>query len=232
MRLSKARYYTTLDVCGTYNLLRVAEGDEWKTTFRTRYRLYESLVMPFGLTNAPADFQCFINDVLHLFLDAFCTASLDDILIYSETLEEHQAHVKKVLEALSKVGLHLKPEKYEFYKMEGKYLGLIISADGVKMDPKNVKAVVEWGAPKNLHNLRAFLGFSNFYRRFILGYSEVVSPIIKLMKKDVKFAWDAECEAAFQPLKHEFISAPILMHFDAEREIIVETDASDYISKK
>ena len=108
--------------------------------------------MPFGLTNAPAHFQCFINDVLHLFLDAFCTAYLDDILIYSETLEEHQVHVKKVLEALSKVGLHLKLEKGEFHKTEVKYLGLIISVDGVKMDPKKIKAIVEWGAPKNLHD--------------------------------------------------------------------------------
>ena len=131
---------------------------------------------------------------------------------------------------MSKVGLHLKPKNCEFHKTEVKYLGLIISADGVKMDQKNVKAVVEWGLPKNLHDLRAFLGFSNFYRRFILGYLEVVSPIIKLTKKDVKFAWDAEYEAAFQQLKHKFISAPILIHFDAEKEIILETDASDYVS--
>ena len=169
--MSKARYYTTLDVYGVYNLLRVAEEDEWKMAFRTRYRLYESLIMPFDLTNAPADFQCFINDVLHPFLDAFCIAYLDNIRIYSETLEEHQAHIMKVLETLSKVGLHLKPEKCEFYKTEVKYLGLIISADGIQMDQKKVKAVVEWGSPKNLHDLRTFLGFSNFYRRFILGYS-------------------------------------------------------------
>ena len=118
----------------------------------------------------------------------------------------------------------MKPEKYELHKTEVKYLGLIILADGVKMDEKKVKAVVEWGSPKNLHNLHAFLGFSNFYRWFILGYSEVVSPLIKLMKKDVKFVWSAECEAAFQQLKHRFISAPILTHLDSEKEIIVETD--------
>ena len=141
--MSKAHYYTALNIHGTYNLLRVAEGDEWKTAFRMRYRLYKSLVMPFGLTNVPANFQRFINDVLYPFLDAFCTAYLDDILIYSETLEQHQAHVKKVLEALSKVGLHLKAEKCEFHKTEVKYLGLIISANGVKIDPKKVKAVVE-----------------------------------------------------------------------------------------
>ena len=162
-------------------------------------------------------------------MDAFCTAYLDDILIYSETLEEYQAHVKKILEALSKVGLHLKLEKCEFHKMKAKYLGLIISADGVKMDQKTVKAVVEWGSPKNLPDLYAFLGFSNFYRRFILRYSEVVSPMIKLTKKDVKFAWNAECEATFQQLKHKFISVPILMHFDTEKEIIVETDRKSVV---
>ena len=130
-------------------------------------------------------------------MDAFCTAYLNDILIYSETLEEHQAYVKKALEALSKVGLHLKLEKCEFHKTEVKYLGLIITADGVKMDQKKVKAVVEWGSPKNLHDLHIFLGFSNFFRQFILGYSEVVSPIIKLTKKNVKFVWNAECKVAF-----------------------------------
>ena len=102
MRLSQAHYYTTLDVHGAYNLVKVAKGDEWKMVFRMWYGLYESLVIPFGLTNAPTDFQCFINNVLHSSLDTFHIAYLDDILIYSKTLEEHQAHVKKVLEALSK----------------------------------------------------------------------------------------------------------------------------------
>src|SRR5258706_8539069 len=136
--------------------------------------------MPFGLTNAPADFQRFINDVLHPFLDNFCTAYLDDILIYSERLEEHQEHVRKVLEVLSKAGLYLKPEKCKFHKSEVKYLELIISAEGVKMDAKKVNAVVGWRLPKNFHDLRAFLGFSNFYRRFIFGYSQGVTPMIKL----------------------------------------------------
>ena len=164
MQLSRARYYITLDVHGAYNLLRVAKGDEWKTAFRTRYGLYESLVMPFGLTNAPADFQHFINDALHPFLNHFCMAYLDDILIYSAMLEEHREHVRRVLEALSRAGLHLKPEKCHFHKTEVKYLGLIISANGVRMDPEKVTAVLEWGSPRNLHNVRAFLGFTNFYR--------------------------------------------------------------------
>ena len=230
MQLSRARYSTTLDVRGAYNLLRVAEGDEWKTAFRTRYGLYESLVMPFGLTNAPADFQHFINDALHPFLDHFCTAYLDDILIYSTMLEEHREYVRGVLEALSRAGLHLKPEKCHFHKTEVKYLGLFISANGVRMDPEKVTAVLEWGSPRNLHDVRAFLGFANFYRRFILGYSNMVAPLVGLTKKGVRFEWGEECEVAFQELKRRFTSAPVLRHFNPNKEIIVETDASDYVS--
>ena len=121
--------------------------------FRTYYRLYESLVMPFSLINAPADFQKFINDVLHPFLDDFYIAYLDDILIYSKMLQEHQEQVKRVLEVLSKAGLYLKPEKCEFHKIEVKYLDLIISIQGIKMDLRKVKAVVEWESPKNLYDL-------------------------------------------------------------------------------
>lgn len=230
MQLSKARYYTTLDIRSAYNLIRVAEGDEWKTAFRTRYGLYESLVMPFGLTNAPATFQKFVNDVLRPFLDAFCTAYLDDILIYSSTLEEHKIHVRRVLEALSKAGLHLKPEKCEFHRTSVRYLGMIISDKGVQMDPRKISTILEWDTPATLRDLRSFLGFSNFYRRFIKDYSRVVAPLVKLTKKDQSFIWDQECSAAFDYLKHCFTTAPILCHFDPEKEIIVETDASDYVS--
>jgi len=230
MQLSKARYYTTLDVRGAYNLLRVAEGEEWKTAFRTRYGLNETLVMPFGLTNAPADFQRFIDDVLHPFLDNFCTDYLDDILIYSNTLQKHRIHVKTILTALSKAGLHLKPEKCEFHRTEVAYLGIIITNEGIKMDPRKVETIVQWGSPTNLHDVRAFLGFANFYRRFIKGYSEIVTPMVRLTKKEVIYNWDKACEEAFQKLKTSFTSAPILRHFDPDLEIIVETDASDYVS--
>jgi hypothetical protein len=119
--LLKAKYYTKLDIRGAYNLVRMAEGEEWKTAFRMRYGLFESLVMPFGLTNAPASFQHFINDVLQPYLDIFVTAYLDDILIYSDNLNDHWNHVLKVLEVLSEAGLHLKPEKCEFHWQEVEY---------------------------------------------------------------------------------------------------------------
>ena len=112
--------FTKLDVQNSYNLLRIAEGKEWKTAFLTHYGLYESLVIPFRLTNAPASFQNFINDTLQPFPDRFVTAYLDDILIYSNTLEEHKVHVRQVQEQLQRHGLHLKPEKCKFFRTEVK----------------------------------------------------------------------------------------------------------------
>jgi hypothetical protein len=230
IRLSKATYFTKLDVRGAYNLIRMAEGEEWKTMFRTRYGLFESLVMPFGLTNAPADFQRFINDVLNPFLNRCATAYLDDILIYSDNLEEHREHVRHVLEKLSAAGLHLKPEKCEFYQKEVKYLGLIIGADGIKMDPEKIAAVRDWPVPRKVRDVRSCLGFANFYRRFIRGYSEVFRPLTRLTRKGVTLRWGAEEQAAFAALQIAFTSAPVLRSFDHDRDVVVETDASDYVS--
>ena len=115
MRMAQARIFTKLDVRGAYNLIQMKEGDEWKTAFRTRYGLFESLVMPFGLTNAPVTFQNFINNAVAPYLDNFTTAYLDDILIYSNNLQEHQDHVKRILAALTKQGRHLKPDECEFH---------------------------------------------------------------------------------------------------------------------
>ena len=143
MQLFKAKYFTCLDIRGAYNLVRIAEGEEWKTAFRTRYGLYESLVMPFGLTNAPADFQALNNDVLRAYLDDFCTAYIDDIMIYSNTLKEHKEQVYKVLKALLDAGLHLKPEKCKFYKQEVKYLGYVIGTDGIWMDQEKISCIID-----------------------------------------------------------------------------------------
>jgi hypothetical protein len=230
MNLSRAKWFTKLDICGAYNLIRMAEGEEWKTTFRTRYSLFESLVMPFGLTNAPATFQNFINDVLTPYLNRLCTAYLDDTLIYSDTFEEYQEHVNWVLEAFEKAGLHLKPEKYEFYYQEVKYLGLIISIEGIKMDPEKITAIQDWEAPHNLKDIRAFLGFANFYHRFVQNYSKIIQPLTFLTQKGVAFAWKEEQQKVFDDLKNMFTSAPVLARFDPDHDVIVETNASDYVS--
>jgi len=234
MRLSKAKYFMTLDICGAYNLVQMAEGEEWKMAFRTCYRLFESLVMPFGLTNAPSDFQALINDILCTYLNDFCTAFLDNIFIYSDTLKEYKEQVYKVLKALSQAELHLKPEKCHFHKQEVKYLGFIITTKGIRMDPEKVSCVLGWETSKNITDVQCFLRFANFYRRFIKDYSKVLTPLTRLTKKEgrkyIPFVWGLEQQAAFDLLKKAFTMAPILRHFDYDREMIVKTDTSDYIS--
>jgi hypothetical protein len=160
----------------------------------------------------------------------FYTAYLGNILIYSDTLEEHQVHVEKVLEALQRNGVLVKPEKCEFHTQSTTYLGLIIKPNGIKIDPSKVDTVKNWTVPKTVKDVQAFLVFANFYRRFIRGFSELASPLTRLTRKDILFGWTPEAQAAFNALKEAFTTAPILTHFDPEKEITVETDESDYVS--
>jgi hypothetical protein len=227
-RLRSATVYTKLDLRSGYNLVRIAEGDEWKTAFRSRYGHYEYHVMPFGLTNAPATFQNLMNDVLRDFLDDFAIVYLDDILIFSRTREEHQRHVRLVLERLRANGLFAKPEKCSFHQDEVEYLGYIVSPAGVKMDPKKVSAVLDWPEPSSVHDLQVFLGFANFYRRFVQGYSHIIAPLTRLLKKGHSFIFDDSARQAFGQLKTAFTTAPILAHFQPDRPSTVETDASDF----
>ena len=229
-RLSKAKYYTKLDIIAAFNKIRIAEGDEWLTTFRTRYGLFEMLVMPFGLANAPSTFQHYVNDVLRPYLDVFCTAYIDDILIYSDNLEDHRKHVRAVLQALQEAGLQLDVDKCEFHKTEVLYLGLIISTDGIRMDPAKIKTIMEWETPANVKDVQSFLGFANFYRRFIQDYSKIVAPLTALTRKDMKFNFSDSCQQAFRHLKERFTTAPILRHFDPDLPCVVESDSSDYVS--
>ena len=229
-RLSKARIYTKLDIIYAFNRLRIAEGDEWLTAFRTRYGLFKYLVMPFGLANAPSLFQHFVNNTLRPYLDIFCTAYIDDILIYSDNLTEHRKYVKLVLEALRGASLQLDVDKCEFHKTEVLYLGLIISIDGVRIDPKKVKVIVNWQEPKNVKDVRVFIGFTNFYQRFIDNFSTLVLLLIALTRKDKTFTFDKECKKAFTYLKVMFTTAPILQHFDLNQISVVEADLSDYVT--
>jgi len=236
--LTGAMIYTTLDVREVYNLVRVKEGDKHKLSFSIRYGLFEPLVMQFGTTNPPADFEGYINDTIQEALDCFTSAYLDDILIYSNSIEEHDEHVKWVIERLLKAGLYLKPEKCEFHKETIKYLGLIISKKGISMDQDKVDTVWNWSREKktlNVHlNYRIedhqFLGFCNDYRRFIKGYSEVAEPQIRVNKTDVPFEWFDDQQKAFAEMVLKFTTAPTLGHFDHSREFIIETDTSDYVS--
>jgi hypothetical protein len=228
--LCRAKFYTKLDIVAAFNRLRIAEGHEWKTAFITRFGLFESLVMPFGLCNAPASFQHYINHILFDLLDRYCTAYLDDVLVYSESRQEHRKHVSEVVDRLSDAGLQIDINKCEFETTRTKYLGLIVTSGGIEMDPEKVVTIRDWKTPPGLRDLQRFLGFANFYRRFIQGFSKICQPLNELLRKDTKWKWDVPQEAAFQELKTAFITAPVLAMFDYNRKTVLETDASDWAS--
>ncbi|KAL0171669.1 hypothetical protein M9458_031980, partial [Cirrhinus mrigala] len=226
--LSGAHFFTKLDLRSAYNLVRIREGDEWKTAFITPTGHYETLVMPFGLCNSPAAFQHFINDVLRDMLGRWCYAYLDDILIYSKTLEEHTQHVRAVLQRLLAHQLYCKLEKCAFHQHSTTFLGFIISAQGVAMDPQKLEAVRSWPLPASLKQLQRFLGFANFYRRFIRGFSSIAAPLTALTKPSRgEFHLTPEATQAFRTLCHQFTTAPILTHPDPTKVFVVEVDASD-----
>lgn len=228
--LCNAKFYTKLDVIAAFNKLRIAEGHEWKTAFISRFGLYESLVMPFGLCNAPASFQHYINHALYDLLDKTCTAYLDDVLVYSRTRKEHREHVREVVDRLIQAGLQVDIGKCEFETPSTKYLGLIITTDGIRMDPDKVKTIVEWEAPATVRELQRFLGFANFYRRFIRDFSGICRPLNDMLRKNAPWQWNTKQQEAFEDLKRTFIAAPVLAYFDYDRKTILETDASDWAS--
>ena len=227
-RLLGAKWFTAIDIRDAYYRIRIKEGEEWKTAFRTRFGHYEYQVMPFGLTNAPASFQELINDTIREYLDIFALAYLDDILIFSTTYKEHVQHVRMVLQKLREKDLPVKLSKCEFHKHSIGFLGYIVSDQGIGPDPSKVEAVKDWPKPRNVKDIQAFLGLVNYYRKFIEGFSGIATPLTKLTCKDTPFIWNHDCEEAFKELKHRLATAPILAIFDPEREAILETDASDY----
>ncbi|KAI0993514.1 hypothetical protein K3495_g14670, partial [Podosphaera aphanis] len=210
--ISKAKWFTKLDVIAAFHKIRIAEGDEWKTAFRTRYGLYEWLVTPFGLANAPSTFQKYINWTLREYLDNFCSAYVDDILIYSsESKLEHQEHVRKVLQRLRAAGLQIDIYKCEFETKRTKYLGFIIEAGkGLQMDPEKIEAIK----------------IGKLQHQFIYKFAELAKPLTDLTRKDCEFQWNSDADLAFRKLKEIFISAPALGQFDYDKPTRIETDSS------
>ena len=230
-RLQGAKIFTKLDLRNGYHNVRIKKGDEWKTAFRTRNGLFEYTTMPFGLTNAPATFQHLVNHIFRDFLDIFVVVYIDDILIFSKNKEDHQEHVRKVLQRLRENDLFAKPEKCSFHTDTVEYLGFIVSPKGVTMDPIKVKAISEWILPRSVHDVQVFLGFANYYRRFIRDYSKVALPLTSLLRKEYKlkkFHLSEDQIKAFEFLKSSFTSAPVLAHYDPSRPCILEADSSDF----
>lgn len=228
-KLSKAKYFTKLDVRWGYNNIRMREGDEWKAAFRTNRGLFEPLVMFFGQTNSPATFQTMMNDLFKdLIDDNVVIVYMDDILIYTETLEEHRRVTQRVLEILEKNNLYLKPEKCEFEKEKIEYLGLIISKGRIEMDPVKIEGVAKWPQPQEVKEVQSFLGFINFYRRFIQDFADLAKPLHELTKKDTPWKWTEEQDKAFRLLKERVTSSPILIFPDNDKPYKLEADSSNY----
>ncbi|KAJ1573264.1 hypothetical protein NDA15_002942 [Ustilago hordei] len=229
--LRKARIYTKLDLRAAYNLIRIAKGDEWKTAFGTQLGLYEYLVMPFGLANALAHFQSFINDIFRDIIGIYVVVYLDDFLIFSDTEEAHVKHVTEVLTRLRSNRLFAKLSKCEFHTKTVEFLGYIIKPTGIEMDPEKVRTVKEWPMPESIHDIQRFLGFANFYRRFIAHFARIAKPLTALVKPIEwfkKFELPEEAQQAFHKLIQAFTSAGVLQHFDYHLPTRLETDASDF----
>ena len=233
-RLVGSKLFTKLDLKDAYHRIRIKRGDEWKTAFRTRYGHFEYLVMPFGLTNAPATFQAYINKALVGLVDITCVVYLDDILIFSDTHANHLRAVREVLSRLRQHELYVSLQKCAFSTSQVEFLGFIISEAGVSMDKGRVKAIEEWPRPQTFRDVQSFLGFTNFYRRFIHRYSNISAPLTDLLKgsKDGRklgnLIWKAREELAFRFLKATFTKAPLLRHYDPAKPLRLETDASAF----
>ncbi|XP_058741647.1 uncharacterized protein LOC131614034 [Vicia villosa] len=209
-QLKGACVFSKIDLRSGYHQIRVKSSDASKTAFRTRYGHYEFLVMAFGVTNAPAVFMDYMNRVFQPYLDQFVVIFIDDILIYSRTIEEHMENLRIVLSVLREKQLFAKFSKCEFWMSEVKFLGHVISGGGVAVDPSKVEAVINWERSKNATEVRSFLGLAGYYRRFITGFSKLALPLTRLTRKEVSFEWNSKCEKSFQKLKEKLTTAPVL----------------------
>ncbi len=225
-KLQGAKYFSKLNVWWGYNNVRIKDGDKWKAVFRTNRGLFEPTVMFFGLTNLPATFQWMMNDIFKdLITPGAVTIYLDDILIMSKTKEEHCRITHEVLKVLWKNKLFLKVEKCKFEVLETEYLGVIISEGSIHMDPVKIQGIAEWPILTKKQQLQSFLGFTNFYRRFIKGYSKIVKPMTQLMGLE-PWKWGTVQQAAFTQLKKQLAEDVVLAIPMEESKFRMEADAS------
>jgi hypothetical protein len=227
-RAQGAQFFTKLDLHSGFWQIAMADGSAQFTAFRTRFGHYEFTVLPMGLCNAPATFMHLMNSVLRDMLDKFVLAFLDDIFIYSKTRKEHLEHIETVLKALEAQKLYLKPSKCEWMKSEVEFLGHRIGREGLSVDPHKIDAVKQWPAPTNVSELRSFLGLAGYYRRFINNYSATALPLTELTKDEVEWKWAEAEKTAFDKLKQQLGSAPVLLLADPKLPYVIHCDASGY----
>jgi hypothetical protein len=225
-QMKGASVFSKIDLRLGYHQLKIWELDIPKTAFHTRYGLYEYTVMSFGLTNATAYFMYLMNKVFMEYLDKFVVVFIDDILIFFKMEEEHEKHLRMVLEKLRSNWLYAKFSKCEFWLTEVAFLGHVISAGGVSVDPSKVKDMLNWMPPMNASKIEGFLRLAGYYRRFIKDFSKIAKPMTRLLEKNKDFDWTEECQTSFEELKKRLTSAPVLILPDITKKFDIYCDAS------
>ncbi|GBG80459.1 hypothetical protein CBR_g30922 [Chara braunii] len=227
-RVQGCKYFSKIDLKSGYHQIEVHPDDQYKTAFRTRYGHYEFIVMPFGLTNAPATFQRCMNDLFRPWLDKFVVVYLDDILVFSKTLQEHQGHLRMVLGKLREANFKINAKKCEWAKRQGLYLGHVLDGDGIKPEDSKIATIRDWPTPRTLTELRSFLGLANYYRKFVRNFSTIAAPLCRLLKKEAIWQWDKDCTSALKKLKRALIEYPVLKVADPSLLFVVTTGANQY----
>ena len=226
-KVKDAKLFTKFDIRSGYNNIRIKEGDEWKAAFITPKGLFEPTVMFFGLSNSPATFQRFMNDSFKdMIAEGWLIVYMDDMLITSRNKEEDIERTRRVLQRMKELDLHLKLKKCRFGVEEVDFLGLILRPGEIAMDPTKLSGIAEWPTPTKVKDVRSFLGFANYYRRFIGDYSNIARPLIDLTKKEKQWNWSTNCQIAFDRLKEEFAKEPVLTLPDLDKPFAIATDAS------
>ena len=224
--LSGTSVYSTLDMKAGYWQIELDPSAREKSAFVTHNGLYEFLVMPFGLTNSGASFQRLMGHILRGLEYRFALIYIDDIIIFSRSVEEHLVHLEEVFRRLRQANVKLNPKKCSFVKQKVEYLGHVVTPEGVSPNPDKVRVVQEFPTPTNLKELRNLLGLANYYRRFVKGFSHIANPLNALSKKGVSFKWTEECAVAFDKLKRALVSAPILAYPNFKEPFLLFVDAS------
>jgi hypothetical protein len=228
-KIQGAKYFSSMDLLQGFYQLPLKESDRPKTAFKTTFGHYQFRVVSMGLSNSPSVFQRVMNQIFQKYLNKFVLIYLDDILIFSKTPQEHLQHIRQVLHIIRKNNLSLKAKKCHFFQSEVKFLGHVISKDGIKPDPEKVQAVQDWVEPSSQTQVRAFLGLTTYFKRFIKGYAKIAAPLMELTKDQYKgnFQLTQPARQAFNELKHMLISAPILKVPDFSKPFTLVTDASN-----
>ena len=222
------KYFTTLDMTSGFWQLAINDKDSYKTAFVSLDGKFEWKTLPQGLRNSSCSFQQTMQFLFRKMLWENLVIYVDDLILFSKTFSDHLDHLEMVLTRLRSANLKLGPKKCHFAKREVKFLGHILNENGIATDPNKIQAVKTFPVPKNVKQLKSFLGLAGFYRKFIKDFSKIAGPLYDLFKKDKKFVWDDKCQQAFDTLKHALVNAPLLGYPRYGQPFILYTDASAY----